>query len=113
MDLTSAYPRGVWGKLNKFSTFMWSNQESIRTGPGRARLGIRPPQFGGILLQSGERVKTSQILHRIVAGMSHNYPGFAGPGQGSFDRAKKFQSKEAHLPDGILAQHLGCDWWGL
>jgi len=28
--------RGVWGKLNKFSTFMWSNQESIRTGPGRA-----------------------------------------------------------------------------
>src|SRR5436309_2938381 len=31
---------------------MWSNQESIRTGPGRAHLGIRPPQFGGILLQN-------------------------------------------------------------
>src|SRR6267143_3077109 len=54
---------------------MWSNQESIRTGPYRAHTGIRPLQFGGILLQIGEWVKTSQILHRIVAGMSHNYPG--------------------------------------
>jgi len=45
--------------------------------------------------------------------MSHNYPGFGGRGKIYSIARKKFQSKEAHLPDGILAQDLGGDWRGL
>jgi len=45
IDLTSAYPRGVWGKRFKFCTYMWSNQESILTGPSQVHLGILPPEM--------------------------------------------------------------------
>ena len=44
--------------------------------------------------------------------MPHNYPGLQKREQDLFDRAKKFQSKKAHFPDGILAQDLGGDWRG-
>ncbi len=45
IDLTSAYPRGVWGKRFKFCTYLWSNQESILTGPRQVHLGILPPEM--------------------------------------------------------------------
>src|SRR5712664_630765 len=45
IDLTSAYPRGVWGKRFNFLYILWSNQESIRTGPRQAPLGILPPKM--------------------------------------------------------------------
>jgi len=46
----------------------------------------------------------------MAAGMSHNYPGGE---QDLFNRAKKFQSKEAHFSGRILAYDLGCDRRGL
>src|SRR5258708_33836736 len=45
LDLTAAFPRGVWGKRFKFWTYMWSNQESILTGPSQVHLGILPPEM--------------------------------------------------------------------
>ena len=53
--------------------------------------------------------KDTKGLDRMAAGMSHNYPG-GWREQDLFNRAKKFQSKEAHFPDRILAYDLGCDW---
>jgi len=39
IDLTSAYPRGVWGKQIKLTSMMWSKHESIRAGSQQVHPG--------------------------------------------------------------------------
>src|SRR5260370_19963267 len=70
IDLTSAYPRGVWGKRLKLSIFLCSNQESIGTGPGKPACESYLPKCRRILLQKkGIMVRESERPRRRLSGV--------------------------------------------
>jgi len=52
IDLTSTYPRGVWGSILNCSIDIGSNQETIRTGSWWVPRPTQPPTCGVILVQN-------------------------------------------------------------
>ena len=75
IDLTSAYPRGGWGKRFKFSTYLWSNQESIRTGPRQIHLGSLPPEMRGYpITKAGDEGTKKCVAQDGSSAGYQNYP---------------------------------------